>query len=211
MTDGAGVGSHFVLTIDAVKESIAELNSRSIHPFFPAYLHLRQQSAVQGTTDAIRPNWNELGELLEVPGGPYGKPFYRPFWSGPSNAGQEWLNRNLAGSYAPSSIRTVPRKVIDINSDGSFRLLERHWDLALEYLANGVKLPVVALAGFFFRDFGFLAAEPPGPADLVQEFFGTFGYELRPNTEEMEHLYSDGWIGNEDLAWFEFDPSEQSQ
>ena len=195
-------GVSYTIHVQAVREAIIRLQSRPIHPFFPAYLHLRQQSVLQKTTTEIRPNWNSLGEFLEIPGGPVGKPYFRPFWVGRRDAGQEWLNRNLAGSYAPSSIRSTPRKVIEINGDGTFRLRDKHWELALTHLAGNQRVPVVALAGFFSRNFEFIATTTPGPAALVEEFFRTFEYDLRSNMVEMNHLFSDEWIGSVGLEWF---------
>ena len=202
MVGGQADTETYVLTIEAVRASIDLLQEQHIHPFFPAYLHLRQQGVKYEEEGFITPNWSELGELLEVPGGPAGRPYFRPFWTQRREAGQEWLNRNLAGSYAPSSIRNVPRKVIRLNSDGTFGLLPNHWVLARKHLADDRKIPVVALAGFFLRNYGFRATDPPELRDLIEEFARTFRYDQDIHDDEFHHLYTATW-SRPDIAWFE--------
>lgn len=206
MAEQGEIEQVLVLSVEAVRASIDVLQDpeRRIHPFFPAYLHLRQQAALQGTLTSIRPAWSDLGELLDVPGGPYGRPYFRPFWDQRREGGQEWLNPNLAGSYSPSSIRAVPRKVIDVNDDGTFVLKESHWELARLHLAAGQQVPALALAGFFFRNDGFAtnpATPPPTADDLVLEFRRTFGYTSAED-DEFNHLFTTDWPGTPP-PWFE--------
>ena len=192
----------YVLTSEAVKACIADLKTRRIHPYFPAYLHLRQQASVQGSAMTIAPRWAELGGMLKVPGGPYGRPHFRPFWDTQRReAGQEWLNRNLAGSYAKSSLRSVPLKVVVANDDDTFGLREKHWELARLYLTHGEPVPAVSVAGFVFRNYGFVSDHEPSTDDLVGEFRATFGYSARDD-DEFSHLYSTEWRGS-DVTWFE--------
>lgn len=200
-------GTIYVLTLDAVQYCVDALQQRRIHPWFAAYLHLRQQSARQGTQTEIAPDWNELGAYLEVPGGPYGQPYFRPFWNGPANAGQNWLNPNLAGSYAPSSLRAVPKRVIDVVGQ-RFVLRDRHWELARTFLTDDKQVPLLALAVFFLRDFGFRSQEVPEPKDVSRLFLDDFGYQLPNDEEEVAHLYDLTWKGA-DGSWFEvFEVSE---
>lgn len=143
-----------VLTVEAVRWALDELRQSTIHPFFPAYLQLYSQS-VRQESDRVRPRWDELAQLLEVGGGPPGKPYLRPFWnSHGEDANRFWLNANIAGSYAPSSVRNKPRNVIDI--DGSDYILRPgHVSLAFEHLLYGAPASGIACAAFFLRDFGF--------------------------------------------------------
>lgn len=64
----------WVLKAAPVRDSIALLRAESIHPFFPAYLYIRRTAAKAGTLTEIRPDWEELGRLLEVRGAPSNKP-----------------------------------------------------------------------------------------------------------------------------------------
>jgi len=191
----------YVIRVEVVRECIAVLREQRIHSFFPAYLHLRRQAAARDRLTDLTPNWNELGTLLEVPGGPFGRPYFRPFWPGPAQAGQEWLNPNLAGSYAPSSIRELPRRVIDIQG-GKFSLRPRHWELAREHLADNRPVPVLALAGFFLRDFGLVKRETPSLAELIAIFRQEFGYRDGIDNEEFDYLYDQEWQGSS-KQWFE--------
>ena len=143
----------FVLTGEAVRASIDRLQSMRIDPFFPMYLHLRQQSVLQATSTQIKPELDALGQYLRVPGGPVGRPFFRPFWNEQTNARQGWLNENLAGSYAPSSMRNVPLNVVSRGPGSTFSLQPHHWLLAREFLTYGERVPVLALAGFYLRNF----------------------------------------------------------
>lgn len=198
----AGDQPTFVLSVDAVRWAIDELIARRAHPFFPAYLLLRRTAAEQESTTDIHPRWDDLEQFLRVPGGPPGKPNFRPFWHQRSSAGQHWLNVNLAGSYAPSSIREVPRRVIDLAEDGSFSLKGRHWELARENLLYGEYMPVIPLAAFLFRDFGFTTDGPAiGPFELIDVFRSAFGYRMDDDDAEFDHLYSGAFPERTD--WFE--------
>jgi len=146
--------------------------------------------------------------FLRVPGGPPGKPNFRPFWNQTRDAGQDWLNANLAGSYAPSSLRSLPRRVVDIG-DGGFSLKEDHWQLARQHLLYDDRVPAVALCAFLYRDFGFTTdGISPAPAALIDIFRMDFGYRLDSDDIEFEHLYDANVPARED--WFvPFDAGEK--
>src|SRR5580704_9599020 len=158
-----------VPTLEAVRWGIQTLKASRVHPFFLAYLHLRKQAAEQGTMDDIVPDWEELGTYLRVRGAPPGKPYYRPLWHGnATDPGRYWLNPNLAGSYAPSSLRNVPTRVVGINGS-HFSLRPEHARLAREHLLYEEPISAIALAAFLYRDFGLMAERSLGPHDLAQE------------------------------------------
>lgn len=195
----------WVLKAGAVRDSIAHLRTRRIHPFFPAYLHIRQAAYEQGTHVNVRPDWDELGRLLEVAGAPSTHPYFRPFTTAPAESDQEWLNPNIAGSYAPSSLRAgqPPLHVVEVGSGrGQFTLREKHWELAREYLLAGRQVPLAPLAGFLLRDFAFEHYDfAPGNADLGLAFVGMFGYNDDTGPTEFEYLYDTALEATED--WFE--------
>jgi hypothetical protein len=153
----------YVLSVEAVRWGLATLEGQKIHPFFIAYLFLCKWAAEQDTTTDIEPAWPELATYLEIRGGPPAKPFYRPFWHSTVNdPGRYWLNRNLAGSFAPSSLRNVPARVIDV-FDGRFSLKPEHGALALTHLLYGQPVSAVALASFLYRDYGFVSDDGSTP------------------------------------------------
>ncbi|MFN8164131.1 MAG: hypothetical protein U0R26_09970 [Solirubrobacterales bacterium] len=192
----------FVLELSVIQWGIQQLINQRTHPFFPAYLAIRRAAARQGSSTAIHPRWEDLERFLHVPGGPPNKPNYRPFWHQSSSAGQHWLNENLAGSYAPSSIREVPKKVIDLDGDGGFSLKDTHWELARKHLLFDQPMPVLPLGVFLYRDFSFTTEGPSlGPLDLVQVFREDFGYRADADDVEFDYLYDKGIPDRTD--WFE--------
>lgn len=190
----------YVIPTAQVRAAIDKLLSRDIHQHFPAYLHLRRESALQGRTDEIEPNWATLSEDLRMDGGPPDKVHLRPFWKGTRNSHQEWLAGNLQGSYAPSSIREALLSVVQPDAQGLFALNEDHAKKALDSLLLGTRLSGVALAAFWFRDRGWTADEAPTVDDLLAGFRSEFGY--RPEDDiEFNTLYELDWGSAE--TWFE--------
>jgi hypothetical protein len=199
-----GVGNSgqpiFVLETSVVRWGIEQLLARKIHTFFPAYLELRRRA--DGEAGAIVvPEWGNLGRYLEVPGGPSKKPYFRPFWHQSRGTGQDWLNPNIAGSYSPSSIRTVPRNVIEVEGSG-YSLKDDHAALAVEHLLYDEPLPIYPLATFYYRNFGFTTDGPALPPDgLVNIFRADFRFDTIEGVEEFDTLFSAGIPERND--WFE--------
>ncbi len=192
----------YVVPVASVRDAIGALLDRDTHPFFPAYLHLHRQSSLQGTESDIEPDWAELGEYLHVDGALPGKPYLRPFWEGQRQAGQEWLNSNLAGSFAPSSLRKAVYAVIDTTAEGKYVLRERHWELALEQLLGGAPAPALACAAFFMRDYGITGInEQPTGKHLILAFMREFGYGSRDEVE-FDTVFDTLW-GLENEPWLE--------
>lgn len=195
-------GKTFVLSAAAVSWGIETLRSQPIHSFFIAYLMIRQQGSRQGTAD-VEPSWSTLNDYLDVPGGPPGKPWFRPFWDQARNAGQDWMRRHPAGSWNTSSVRpeTPGARVLDMEGK-AYVLTDGHWDRAVEHLLHGERVPVVALSAFFYRNFGFTSDEPSiGPTDLIEEFRSDFGYQPGSDDVEFDALYSVSIPDRTD--WFE--------
>lgn len=200
MTETATAEDVYVLRPERVRESIEVLLEHQTHQFFVAYIYLRSLAAREGRLDQLTPSWSELGEWLRMEGGPPGKPHLRPFWKGQRNAGQEWLASNLAGSYSPSSLRTEPLRVVATDAAGKFSLRSDHAALALEHLLFGEPLEAVALAGFLYRDYGFVSAAAPTVDDLLVVFREDFGYGDE-YSDEFDTLYVTTWRGAD--PWFE--------
>ena len=195
----------YVLTTAAVRDCIAMLRKQRVHPYFPAYLHLRQRAAAEGSLTDLHPEWKaELSPFLQIRDAPAKKPHFRPFTENAGGGDDEWLNPNLAGSYAPSSLRPTPLQLVEIGpSHGSFSLRPKHWELAREHLLHGERLPLIALAGFMLRDFGFESDDgfPPANEDLELAFVETFGYNDASGATELDYLYDREPIATS--FWFE--------
>jgi len=184
----------YVIPAVRVRESVDKLLSRDIHPYFPPYLHLQQIAAETGTTTGLRPDWNRVHRELAVAGGPPQKPHLRPFWIGKRDNNQEWLGPNLSGSYSPSSVRrNVFFKVVETTADGSYNLRSGHDELALEHLLGGNRLPALAVAAFYLRDYGLISTDEPGPRDLIEVFAVRYGYD--PEGVDFQRLYDPDWTG----------------
>ncbi|MFD7433398.1 hypothetical protein [Streptomyces sp. NPDC059861] len=168
---------HYVLSTGVVRWAIDTLTTRKIHPFFLAYIYLHGLTTDEGRPTPVVPTWTDLAKYLAMPGGPPKKPFYRPFFQEISRPERYWLNANLAGSYAPSSLRQVPRRIVDIGEDGDFRLKEDSAELVLEHLLYGEPAPLVALSAFMLRNHGFRSEEGlPSEWDLCSSFLTEFNF-----------------------------------
>jgi hypothetical protein len=191
----------FVLSVAVVRWGIEQLREAKIHTFFPAYLEIRRTATISESATDLHPDWGKLGELLEMPGGPPRKPYFRPFWHGAWKSGQDWMNENIAGSYAPSSIRKVPLNVVEPAGSG-YSLRQNHAALALQHLLYGEPVEAVPLAAFLYRDFGFRTDGPSiAPLDLVTVFQRDFGYDDPAAANEFNTLYRTSIPERTD--WFE--------
>lgn len=194
----------YVLRVEVVQRAIKQLRQQSFHQYFPAYLHLRQQAARRNSLTGLRPTWSELGTYLEVGDPPPDFPYYRPFIPTTMSNQSAWLNRNLAGSWAPSSLREgqPPLRVVQYDrASRSFTLREKHWDLARRHLLGDQQVNLIPLAMFLYRDFAVVSDRPPTGEDLVRVFCDDFGYRTPEDDEEFAYLYrveipsgSDGWF-----------------
>lgn len=177
MTTPGNEGDLRVLTLEVVRAGLDALRGQRIHEHFPAYLHLRQRAISGRSFTDIEPVWREVGDLLGVPGGPPTKPHYRPFSSRHvQDPGVYWFNRNLAGSYAPRSIRSTSRFMLNSTGDG-FALPHDHAQQALRVLLLGTRVPAWALAAYYLRNYGFTLESDGGLDDLIQAFRIEFLFE----------------------------------
>jgi hypothetical protein len=164
------------------------LQSHRIHEQFPAYLHVRQRAIEAGSFSDIEPVWREVGELLRMPGGAPTKPHYRPFASrnlrDPSGY---WFNENLAGSYAPSSIRSTSRFMLNEAGTG-FALRPDHAQQAFTILLKGTRVPAWALAAYYLRNYGFAFEGRGGCDELIAAFKHEFQFD---HGDDFEVLFDD--------------------
>lgn len=197
----------FVLAVDRIQASIESLWESDIHAHFPAYLCLKNEAAASGTTDGLDYDyWDFFDTFLRVEGGPPGKPYLRPFSTRYSEEERMWLNENLAGSYAPSSIRRTIYEFAEEDGE-NWALKDGHANIAKDVLEGPVQ--ALALAVFLYRDFSFEMTEPD-LAPIIKTFAQDFGYldENGNLADEFGQLYvlpeelpdGEAWLEVEDVG-----------
>lgn len=192
------------LNESAVREALDLLCKTKIHPAFAGYLCLKHTSRAAGAVSQLRPNFRAFFDtFLAVPGGPPKKPFILPFVSQGQGKGDIWFNQNVAGSYAPSSIRAQSpmRQVCAFSGTGrsaQFNLIANHADGAKTHMLFSKSIPVHALSVFLYRDYSF-RGDAPIVEDLTSIFRDDFGYRSGHDDEEAqyENLFSESGIGTE--------------
>lgn len=135
------------------------------------------------------------GEFLRVPGAPPQKPYLQLFRS--RGTGASLLNRNLQGSYAPSSIRlgqplshvirvTANYSLTAGNQSFTYELVEDHADKVLSEMLTGHRLLAVSLAIFLFRDrvISLPTNEISGLVLVLRDFF-----RIRTNDPDGDHIF----------------------
>ena len=185
----------YVLTTDAVRRCINELVELPVHRHFPGYLCLVREADRRGGDAGLDFEYNEFFDSFFKVAEDGDKPYFVPFREhGTKNWSTLRFNQNVAGTYAPSSLReTSPlRDVASVEGKGrnaTWTLTEEHWILARTHFCNGEAVPVEALAGFLFRDYA-LSAETPNAETLIDVFCEEF-YHGR-ESDVFQHLYSTG-------------------
>jgi hypothetical protein len=211
MTDG--VQSEWTFSKPfVVANALRNLRRQRIHRTFVGYLCIRRWSAARHDSDTkLKPDFREFFDtFLRLPGAPDRKPYVIPFCEETPTAANLWFNDNVAGSYAPSSLRPVSplHQVVTVEGQGrnaTYSLKPRHYELARTHLCFGQKILAGSLAAFLYRDYAVNSARP-SVADVVAIFRTEFGYhpvDGQPNPE-FAGLYEldDPTEGRAD--WFEY-------
>ncbi|MBR8078570.1 hypothetical protein [Burkholderia cenocepacia] len=180
------------LNESAVRASLDLLCKTRIHPAFAGYLCLKHASRSAGAVSGLRPNFRSFFDtFLAVPGGPPKKPYVMPFAEQGQGIGTLWFNSNVAGSYAPSSIRAQsPMRQVSVFSGErrsvQFSLIANHSDGAKTYMLFGGTVSAAALAIFLYRDYSF-RGESPSLVDLTSIFREDFGYRENRSDEASQY------------------------
>ena len=152
----------YVVRRAAVRQSIDRLANRRSHNHLPGYLALLRRRLAAGDGGMrLRDIEDFHAQYLRVPGAPKARPYIQPFLS--RGAGVRLLNRNLQGSYAPSSIRPGQplSHVIRVDSDNTasvgggdakYELVEDHAEQVLSEMLAGKRLLAASLSIFLLRD-----------------------------------------------------------
>jgi hypothetical protein len=185
------------VNLKTVAACLSELRSKRIHEHFAGYLCLVEAAHMAKKTENLSPNFKGFHDrFLRVEDGPIDKPYIKPFISKKASVSNRWLNDNIAGSYAPSSIRAVLAKVVAIDQEnGTYTLKNNHAELALSELLYGSRINIHVLAAFLFRDYSFESAEP-SILVVTNSFAADFGYleeaggkGTQEYTKECKQLY----------------------
>ncbi len=185
----------YVFTKEAVLRSIAELEQGHIHEHFAGYLAVLRALKANKGLPALSADITDFHDrYLKVIGAPNKTPYVRPFRS--RGHGLEVFNSNVAGSYAPSSLRSRGKliDVIEVQGQGreaKYGLRPNHAPIARDRLLTK-KIPVGALVAFLYRDYGF-HLEHPDVENVVTLFREEFGLSVTSNEENevFETLFGD--------------------
>ena len=175
MADQAS-GKYFSVRVEAVKKAISALTDTRSHEHFPGYIAILKErnkaAPASGNADSIGKFYRQF---LSVDDAPEKRPFLRPFRSRGVGNPVRLNQKNVAGSYAPKSIREDGplSKVIEVSQDAEgefvYSLPSQHWKIVLSEMLSGHKLPVVSTAFFLLRDYAF-RMDGPDIASVISVF-----------------------------------------
>lgn len=201
-----------VVRKQVVARCLSRLREQKTHTLFAGYLYLQQRAFQLGRLKDLQPEFQPFFErFFLVSNHPLGSPYIKPFTEQKASTENLWLNKNIAGSYAPSSLRPGQpfRQVVSIQGR-TYSLPLDHAQRAFEHLLYNVPVQVADLAVFLYRDFGLLG-DSPSIADLVDIFAYEFGYASHPGGEPDEsfnRLFSLDTVRTLEDDWLE--PYDQS-
>jgi hypothetical protein len=197
----------FVIRRDIVARSLARLRSQKTHTLFAGYLYLQKRAVELGRLTDLQPEFASFFKTFFLVGNaPLGTPYIKPFTEQHASTKNLWLNENVAGSYAPSSLRPDQpfRKVVSIE-DGRYNLPPDHAQRAFQHLLYSNPVRVAEFTAFMYRDFGLLGDQPTAQ-DLVEIFAFEFGYtdsEGNKPEKNFDTLFTLDSLTTWDRDWLE--------
>ena len=177
-----------------VAASLERLRQQKTHTLFAGYLCLQKRFAQYKTLNITKPEFTEFfNEFFFVKNHPLGAPYIKIFTEQKPSNQNLWLNKNVAGSYAPSSLRADQpfRQVVDIKGK-EYTLPKNHAELAFQHLLYGEQVQIADLAVVLYRDYRILKSDFT-IFDLVEMFAYEFGYLLeggKGTNKNFNTLYS---------------------
>jgi len=172
-----------------VARSLSRLREQKTHTLFAGYLYLQQRSSQLNQLDDLRPEFAQFFKrFFRVGNHPLGAPYIKLFTEQKASTQNLWLNENVAGSYAPSSLRPGQpfRQVVNIVGR-VYSLPPDHAQRAFDHLLYSIPVQVADLAVVLYRDFGLLD-EFATIQDLIEIFAYEFGYVSEPGAELDENF-----------------------
>lgn len=184
----------YLIRKQIVAQSLHRLREQQTHTLFAGYIYLQRLACQRRRLNDLQPEFLPFfKQFFFVGNHPLGAPYIKLFTEHKASTKNLWLNENVAGSYAPSSLRLGQpfRKVVDIVGK-TYSLPPDHAKRAFEHLLYSTPIQVADLAIVLYRDFGLLD-NSTRVQDIVDIFAYEFGYSdkegAKPN-EDFQKLYS---------------------
>lgn len=170
------------------------MREQKTHSLFAGYLCLQYRATEFGQLNGLKPDFLSFYKtFFQVANHPLGTPYIKIFTEQQASERNLWLNENVAGSYAPSSLRPNQpfRKVVNIEKN-TYSLPTDHATLALGHLLYSTPVQAADLAVVLYRNYGLLG-EHTTIEDLVGIFTYEFGYAEQPGalpSADFQMLFS---------------------
>lgn len=197
----------YVIRKQIVGQCLSRLRQQKTHTLFSGYLYLQQRASQLGYFVDLQPEFLPFFKKFFLVGNhPLGTPYIKPFTEQRPSSKNLWLNENVAGSYAPSSLRPGQpfRQVVKIQGK-KYSLPPEHAQRAFKYLLYSIPVQAADLSVVLYRDFG-LRNDSVTIEDLIGVFAYEFGYSNRsggePN-EDFSTLFSLETASTWDEDWLE--------
>ena len=176
-----------VIRKQIIAQSLARLREQRTHTLFAGYLYLQRRASLLDRLEDLQPEFLPFFKHFFFVGNhPLGAPYIKPFTEQKASTKNLWLNENVAGSYAPSSLRPDQpfRQVVNIEGK-RYSLPVDHAQRAFKHLLYSTSVEVADLVVVLYRDFGLLD-EVVTINDLIAIFAYEFGYANEPSVEPNE-------------------------
>lgn len=176
-----------VIRKEVVARALARLREQKTHTLFAGYLYLQRRAAQLERRDDLQPVFLPFfKQFFRVAEHPLGTPYIKVFTEQQPSDRNLWLNENVAGSYAPSSLRLGQpfRKVVELENK-TYSLPPDHAARALQHLLYSQTVQVIDLAAVLYRDYELLGGGVTTD-NLVGIFAYEFGYADQPDATPNE-------------------------
>ena len=183
-----------VIRKQIVAQCLSRLRDQKTHTFFAGYLYLQQRASQLGQLDDLQPEFLPFfRQFFEVGNHPLGAPYIKLFTEHKASTKNLWLNENVAGSYAPRSLRPEQAFCQVVKIEGKkYSLPPDHARRAFEHLLYKTPVQAADLAVVLYRDFG-LQGDSLTIEQIIDIFTYEFGYASNPGdkpNEDFRTLFS---------------------
>jgi hypothetical protein len=177
--------NYVFIAIPLVAEALKRLLNARIHPQFAGYLALCRSAREVGRLENLPLRMKDFFDsFFRASGLPDTTPYIHPFGA---HKRSPFFNANVAGSYAPSSLRPVAplRQVAEMPVDRAqnWALKPDHAIKAKLHLTFKEPVDVISLATFLYRDYG-IRPSANSRDGLVRIFRDEFGFRREIDSEQ---------------------------